>query len=55
MGKMKRCEFCGERVLANNGFFQSWPVPLALHHECLKPWRVRHPMPPATIVRHTQK
>jgi hypothetical protein len=35
---MKKCALCGEKVYAANGFFRSWPDPIALHHECVKPY-----------------
>lgn len=30
------CAVCGERVKRDNGFFPSYPVPLSLHHGCLR-------------------
>lgn len=35
------CAHCGKRVLRANGFFRSFPVPLALHHECMRPYLKR--------------
>ena len=32
------CAHCGERVKRTNGFFRSWPVAVALHHDCVAPY-----------------
>jgi hypothetical protein len=36
MTKARLCAFCGERVLAVNGFFRSYPDSIALHHKCVR-------------------
>lgn len=33
-----KCAHCGNKVPAQNGFFRTWPDPIALHHECVNPY-----------------
>lgn len=37
--KAALCAHCGKRVLRANGFFRSWPEPIALHHDCVRLYR----------------
>ena len=39
MAKTLVCAVCGKRVNRDNGFFRSFPTPVALHHGCKEPPR----------------